>query len=154
MSDPGSSKTEGNGSITHPPITKTSFHSPSAILGTPIDPTARFEYPFPSPDAAQAAQQYIPSFFDVAHRPIGSFVSNTPFPPWQSQDPSVKHRTFLHPKHVVQEPPIPPSLAKNHLFFKLRLPKGRAAFNRGGIASGKIPPGAGAKSEDGSPAKT
>ncbi|KDQ59085.1 hypothetical protein JAAARDRAFT_33815 [Jaapia argillacea MUCL 33604] len=68
-----------------PSLTNLVLHSPSSILGTPLDPTARFEYPFPIPTetlSADADFSFYHSMFPPPSisgtyptSPTGSFTS-------------------------------------------------------------------------------
>lgn len=80
------------------PLTNIKFHSPSAIIGTPSDPSSRFEYPFPSPQL-----EYEPR--------------NTVFNP-----PTPQRQSHVHPKHQVREVPVPPTLEKR-IGIELRFPR-------------------------------
>ena len=90
------------------------LHSPSAIVGTPLDPSSRFEYPFPSP---QLEYEPYPSVFHTPHppRPSSSLAGD-------SSSPSRRRQSHIHPKHDVREVPIPPTLDKR-VNIELRLPR-------------------------------
>ena len=92
------------------PLTNIKLHSPSAIVGTPLDPSSRFEYPFPSPQL-----EYEPSgsIFHIPHaaHPSKSLASSTQ-----------QRQSYVHPKHEVREVPVPPTLDKR-LNIELRFPR-------------------------------
>jgi len=90
------------------------LHSPTAIMGTPRDPSRRFEYPFPSPDL----QGYVP--FDVPSHP-NTLLASMPR--------ALNKPSLLHPEHTPREPPVPPSLAKKALQFDLHLPLRRSTLH-------------------------
>lgn len=101
-------------------LTNIKFHSPSAILGTPSDPSSRFEYPFPSPQ--------------LEYEPHHS-RSHTPHPPHSSSffagghpSSSRQRQSHVHPKHDVREVPIPPSLGKK-VNIELRFPRPMEGVN-------------------------
>ena len=93
------------------PLTNIKLHSPSAILGTPLDPSSRFEYPFPSP---QLEYQPRTSHF---HPPQPSNFLPVGHPS------SIRQRqSYVHPKHRVGEVPVPPTLDKR-MSIELRFPR-------------------------------
>jgi len=120
MSDRGAPHIEEHSVVAHLPLSNISFHSPSAILGTPLDPTSRFEYPFPTPESPN----------DVARRPASTSIQSISLIPPQAQvsQPS-KSTPYLHPRHIPQEPPVPPSLAKKRRYFDLHIPLSRNSFH-------------------------
>lgn len=95
------------------------LHSPSAILGTPLDPNCRFEYPFPSPDITE----YSPSFLDAPMRSAGAALIPRIPEQWG------KSSSLQHPKHLRQDPPVPPTLAKKRSRFDLHLPLSHIALH-------------------------
>lgn len=94
-------------------LTGIKLHSPSAIIGTPLDPSSRFEYPFPSPQP-----EYEP------HHPV---LHSSRSPSSSSNFLAVDSSSFrqrqshVHPKHDVREVPIPPTLDKR-VNIELRFP--------------------------------
>ena len=85
-------------------LTGIKLHSPSAIMGTPLDPSSRFEYPFPSPQPEYSPHHPV---FHPSRAPHSSnflAVGSFPF--------SRQHQSHVHPKHDVREVPIPPTLDK------------------------------------------
>jgi len=93
-------------------LTGIKLHSPSAIMGTPLDPSSRFEYPFPSPQP-----EYEP------HHPV-LHTSRSPHPSnflTAGSSSSRQRQSHVHPKHDVREVPIPPGLDKR-VNIELRFP--------------------------------
>ena len=96
------------------PLANIKLHSPSAIVGTPLDPSSRFEYPFPAP---QLEYEPYPPVFHTSSAPHPSyFLSIGP-----SASPR-QRQSHVHPKHDVREVPIPPTLDKK-INIELRLPR-------------------------------
>jgi len=93
------------------PLTNIKLHSPSAILGTPLDPSSRFEYPFPSP---QIEYQPRNSLFHTPHSSNSLSVG----PPSSAR----QRQSYVHPKHQVGEVPVPPTLDKR-MSIELRFPR-------------------------------
>ena len=90
------------------------LHSPSsAIIGTPLDPSSRFEYPFPSP---QLEYQPTNSIFHAPHATHSSSLSVGSYPS------SRQRQSHVHPKHEVREVPVPPTLDKR-VNIELRFPR-------------------------------
>ena len=94
-------------------LTNIKLHSPSTIIGTPLDPSSRFEYPFPSPQLEHGSNN---SGF---HIPRALHSSN--FLPVDSTT-SARQRQYVHPKHEVREVPVPPTLEKK-VNIELRFPR-------------------------------
>jgi len=94
-------------------LTNIKLHSPSTIIGTPLDPSSRFEYPFPSPQLGNESDN------SVFHIPRALHSSN-----FLSVDStsSARQRQYVHPKHEVREVPVPPTLEKR-VNIKLRFPR-------------------------------
>ena len=103
---------EGSSGVTLP-LTNVKLHSPSGIIGTPLDPSSRFEYPFPSPQL-----EYEPhhSFFHIPHTAHSGFLAVGP------PSSSRQRQSYTHPKHEVREVPVPPSLDKR-INIELRFPR-------------------------------
>lgn len=92
-------------------LTNITLHSPSTIIGTPSDPSSRFEYPFPSPQLESEPRS---SLF---------YPSKPSNPPPVGPEVSVRQRqSFVHPKLEVQAVPVPPTLTKRVL-IELRFPR-------------------------------
>ncbi|KAI0710197.1 hypothetical protein C8Q76DRAFT_695285 [Earliella scabrosa] len=112
-------------------LSSLTLHSPSSIVGTPFDPSPRFEYPFPASCAPPVLQvdPALPSF-PILASPLLSFphmLSGLPpslpltIPSLAPSGPAVpttkvkaEFRSFspTHPKLQAREPPIPPGLVK------------------------------------------
>lgn len=92
------------------PLTNIKLHSPSTIVGTPLDPSARFEYPFPSPKLEYESKN--PSFHPrhSNYFPVG--------PPSCAK----QRQSHVHPNHDVVEVPVPPTLDKR-VNIELRFPR-------------------------------
>ncbi|TFK94080.1 hypothetical protein K466DRAFT_572133 [Polyporus arcularius HHB13444] len=107
------------------------LHSPSSIVGTPFDPSPRFEYPFPAPGCPpQLGNDYDPMcqgsmFSSSSHAaypsvpPLAAPV-NVPSVIYGGAIPSkvkVDVRGFspTHIKLNPRDPPVPPRLAKRRL---------------------------------------
>nr|VWO95159.1 Fork-head domain-containing protein [Ganoderma boninense] len=107
------------------------LHSPSSIIGTPFDPSPRFEYPFPSAEAptdvVQELHPIVPSFHLIS--PVPAFPSIMPplplpgplplstvtVPPVKLR-PKTRNFSPTHPKLQARDPPVPPGLKqKLHL---------------------------------------
>jgi len=101
---------EGANGMTFP-LTNIKFHSPSAIMGTPLDPSSRFEYPFPSPQL-----EYEPKN-PLCHPPQPPNLPRTGSPSSNRQ-----RQSYIHPKHDVREVPVPPGLDKR-MSIELRFPR-------------------------------
>ena len=95
------------------PLTNVKLHSPSAIVGTPLDPSSRFEYPFPSP---QLEHDPYNSAFHISHTSHPNFFSVG------SPSPARQRQSYVHPKHEVREVPVPPTLDKR-VNIELRFPR-------------------------------
>jgi len=104
---------EGSNSITIP-LTNVKLHSPSAIVGTPLDPSSRFEYPFPSPKF-----EYEPNG-SIFHLPHAAHPSK--FISVGSTSSTQLRQSYVHPKHEVREVPVPPTLDKK-VNIELRFPR-------------------------------
>jgi hypothetical protein len=115
---------EGSNGMTFP-LTNIKLHSPSTIIGTPLDPSSRFEYPFPSPQ-----REYEPkhSFFHPTHS--SGFLPVVPSSTRQRQ-------SYVHPNHEVREVPVPPGLDKR-INIELRFPHPTEAANVLGQAQASI----------------
>ena len=94
-------------------LTGIKLHSPSAIMGTPLDPSSRFEYPFPSPQPEYEPHHPV---FHTSRSPQSSnfFAVGSSSSPRQRQ-------SHVHPNHEVREVPIPPTLDKR-VNIELRFP--------------------------------
>jgi len=95
-------------------LTNIKLHSPSTIIGTPLDPSSRFEYPFPSPQLGHESND---SGF---HIPRALHSSN--FLSVDSTSSARQRQSYVHPKHEVREVPVPPTLDKR-VNIKLRFPR-------------------------------
>lgn len=115
MAEYAAAMPEGSNGMTFP-LTHIKLHSPSAIVGTPLDPTSRFEYPFPSP---QLEYEPYPSVF---HSPHASHTSHPSGFLAVGSSPSRQRQSHVHPKHDVREVPIPPTLEKR-VKIELRFPR-------------------------------
>ena len=116
---------EGSTGVTFP-LTNIKLHSPSAIIGTPLDPTSRFEYPFPSPQLEHEFKNTTPH---IPHAPHSSnFLSVG------STSSARQRQSYVHPKHEVREVPVPPTLDKK-VNIDLRFPRPM----EGGNALGQAP---------------
>lgn len=111
-----------------PSIEHLSFHSPSSeIIGTPFDTNSSpFEYPFPETsdsDSSSSPQLVSPAFASLASGASASrltaLLPSLPAPTLIFPD----HST-THPKMLVTNPPVPPSLLKKGHRWSLNL-KGR-----------------------------
>lgn len=111
------------------PLTNIKLHSPSAILGTPLDPTSRFEYPFPSPTV-----EYEPphSSLRIPHAPYHSNFLSVGSP-----SPARQRQSHVHPQHEVREIPVPPTLDKR-VNIELRFPRPLEGSNVLGQAQASI----------------
>ena len=116
---------EGSNGMTFP-LTNIKLHSPSAILGTPLDPTSRFEYPFPSP---QAEYELTHSALRIPHAPHHSGF----FSPSSAR----QRQSHVHPQHEVREVPVPPTLDKR-VNIELRFPRPSEGANVLGQAQASI----------------
>ena len=111
-----------------PSIEHLSFHSPSSdIIGTPFDTNSSpFEYPFPdTSDSGSPSSPQLPSptFVSLASEASASRITarrpSLPAPTLTFPDHSA-----THPKMLVTNPPVPPSLLKKGQRWSLNL-KGR-----------------------------
>ena len=95
------------------PLTNVKLHSPSAIMGTPLDPTSRFEYPFPSPGI-----EYDPTHsalrFPHAPHPSHFLAVNSSV--------ARQRQSYIHPQHELREVPVPPTLDRR-VNIELRFPR-------------------------------
>jgi len=107
------------------PLTNLKLHSPSGILGTPLDPSSRFEYPFPSPQ--------------LEYEPRNShFHPSQPSNLLPAGPTSARQRqSYVHPKHEVREVPVPPTLDKR-MSIELRFPRPMEGVNVFGQAQTSI----------------
>jgi len=96
------------------PLANVKLHSPSAIIGTPLDPSSRFEYPFPSP---QLEYQPANSIFHAPHATHSSNILSV-----GSTSSSRQRQSYVHPKHEVRDVPVPPTLDKR-VNIELRFPR-------------------------------
>ncbi|KAF9647900.1 hypothetical protein BDM02DRAFT_3116389 [Thelephora ganbajun] len=103
---------EGSDGTTFPG-TNIKLHSPSVIIGTPLDSSSRFEYPFPSPKLEYEPKN---SVFHILHVPHPNFLS-VGSPTFARQ-----RQSYVHPRHEVREVPVPPTLDKR-LNIELRFPR-------------------------------
>ncbi|PIL35621.1 hypothetical protein GSI_02349 [Ganoderma sinense ZZ0214-1] len=101
------------------------LHSPSSIIGTPFDPSPRFEYPFPTSaapaDIIQELEPIVPSFHLISPAPaFPSIMPPLPLPgslplmtvtvsPVKSR-PETRNFSPTHPKLQARDPPVPPGL--------------------------------------------
>lgn len=108
-----------------PSIDHLSFHSPSSeIIGTPFDTNSSpFEYPFPETsdsDSSSSPQLVSPAFASLASGASASrltaLLPSLPAP--------ILHHSTSHPKMLVTNPPVPPSLLKKGHRWSLSI-KGR-----------------------------
>ncbi|KAI0775247.1 hypothetical protein BD413DRAFT_471570 [Trametes elegans] len=138
-----------------------SLHSPSSIVGTPIDISPRFEYPFPpvtcSPpfpsiydfDPGASSFSALPSTVAAMSPVVSPIPISFPFPPIASVLPGRARgetRSFspTHPRLQPRDPPIPPSLVKKRKLNKAgaaeSAPSGIAATRpRGGSVHHVMP---------------
>lgn len=102
--------TEGSNGIKFP-LKNIKLHSPSAIIGTPLDPSSRFEYPFPSPQLESEPRHthFYPSK-PSSYPPVGCASSVRP------------RQSFVHPELEGHEVPVPPTLDKR-VIIELRFPR-------------------------------
>ncbi|RPD60032.1 hypothetical protein L226DRAFT_523080 [Lentinus tigrinus ALCF2SS1-7] len=88
------------------------LHSPSSIVGTPFDPSPRFEYPFPTSGCSPHLHQHLDpamSFSTILSSPLfGGAI-----PPKAKSD--VRSFSPTHPKFHPRDPPVPPGLVKRRL---------------------------------------
>lgn len=113
MAEYAAAMPEGSNGMTFP-LTHIKLHSPSTIVGTPLDPSSRFEYPFPSP---QLEYEPYPSVFHTPHASHASHPSS-----FLGSSLSRQRQSYVHPKHDVREVPIPPTLEKR-VNIELRFPR-------------------------------
>lgn len=104
---------EGSNGMTLP-LANIKLHSPSAILGTPLDPSSRFEYPFPSPKLEYEVENPI---LHIPHARHSSSLLSVGSPSSARQ-----RQSYVHPKHEVREVPVPPTLDKR-VNIELRFPR-------------------------------
>ena len=109
---------EGSNGVAFP-LTNIKLHSPSVIIGTPLDPSSRFEYPFPSPQLGYEPNNPIPHISHVPHP--SNVLSVGPTSTRQRQ-------SYIHPKHEVREVPVPPTLDKK-VNIELRFPRPTEGVN-------------------------
>ncbi|KZT20444.1 hypothetical protein NEOLEDRAFT_1140731 [Neolentinus lepideus HHB14362 ss-1] len=92
-----------------PSLSNLVLHSPSSILGTPLDPTARFEYPFPSPSdgpsPSSSPDTDLPRYYYHYHSPVFPLLTAAVF----ALIPPALSRPRKRPKP--RDPPVPPRLA-------------------------------------------
>lgn len=113
MTDYVTAMPEGPNGVTFP-LTGIKLHSPSAIIGTPLDPTSRFEYPFPSPRLEYESNNSTPR---IPHAPHSSNFLSV-----DSTSSARQRQSYIHPKHEVREVPVPPTLDKR-VNIELRFPR-------------------------------
>ena len=106
-------------------LTNIKLHSPSAIIGTPLDPSSRFEYPFPSPQLEYEPHHPVAHVSRASH-PSDYLAAGPPSHPRQRQ-------SHVHPKHDVREVPIPPTLDKR-VNIELRFPEANNVLGQSHIS--------------------